>query len=257
MVDLGEVLGALISQVNKGRAQADMEIARVAEIYKESPNLSSFSVPRMVLDEAVIDLKVAVAEGPSRGVVLTPESRLKILNQIEELVKGLPNLPNLPARTKYLIDQTIHRNSEIWDFVLKRISEELSEIVPSEVEVKPKSITASAAATIQWQIVQGLLYPETERELPRLIPEILRSVQVDTPEMEKYLKSEIGKIIDEVIKAQPSPKDGLDVLVSASDLQGIPPEKITTVRLTLRESDLSWVEMEKEDGKVEKKLAQS
>ena len=242
MVSLGEVLGALISQVNKGRAQADMETLEVAEVYKDSPLLSSLSIPRMVLDEAVIDLKVSVAVGPSRGVSLTPEDRLKILDRIEKLVEDLPK--------RYRHVQTIQTDPDIWEPVLIRISDELSEIVPAEVEVKPKSVTASAATAVQRQIVQGLLHPKskaTKRSLGSF-------VQEDVPRMDGYLKSEMEKIVDDVIKTQPPPKDRLEVLVSASDLEGIPPDKITTVRLTLRESDLSWTDIEKKDGKIEKKL---
>lgn len=242
MVSLGEVLGALMSQVNKGRAQADMETLEVAEVYKESPLLSSFSIPRMVLDEAVIDLKVSVQVGPSRGVSLTPESRLKILDQIEKVVENLPR--------KYRHVQTIQRDPDIWKPVLTNISEELSEIVPAEVEVKPKSLTASATTAVQRQVVQGLLHPKS-RATKRTLTSF---VQEDVPQMQMYLKSEMEKIIDDVVKAQPPPEDRLEVLVSASDLQGIPPDKITNVRLTLKESDLSWTEIEKEDGKVEKKL---
>jgi hypothetical protein len=46
----------------------------------------------------------------------------------------------------------------------------------------------------------------------------------------------------------------LDVLVTASELQSIPPEKITTLKLTLRESDQSWTQIETEKGEIQEKL---
>ncbi|KYK28181.1 MAG: hypothetical protein HXS48_24185 [Theionarchaea archaeon] len=242
MVSLGEVLGALISQVNKGRAQADIETLKVAEVYKEEPLLSSFSIPRMVLDEVVVDLKVSVVTGPSRGVSFTPESRLKILESMEKLIDSLPK--------KYRHIHNIRRDADIWEPTRTRISGELSEIVPAEIEVKPKSVTMSATAAIQRQLVQALLHPKskaTRRSLTSF-------VQEDAPQMEKYLKSEMEKVIEEVIKSQPPPKERLEVLVSVSDLEKIPPDKITNVRLTLRESDLSWTKVETKDGKIEKKL---
>jgi hypothetical protein len=242
MADLGEVLGALISQVNKGRAQADKEIVEIAEAYKEDPCLSSFSIPRMVLDEAVLDLKVSVAVGPSRGVSFTPEGRLKILNRIEKLVEDLPK--------KYRHVQIIREDPDIWKPVLTKISEELSEIVPAEVEVKPKSVTASAVTAVLRQILQGLIHPKS-RATKRTLGSF---VQEDVPQMERFLKSEVEKTIDDVVKTQPPPKDRFEVLVSASDLKDIPSDKITTVKLTLRESDLSWADVEGEDGKIEKKL---
>lgn len=240
MVSLGEVVDALISQVGKGRAQADAETVKLAEIYKDDPLFSSFPVPRMALDEVVIDLKVAVSTGPSRGISFTRESREKVLDRIEKLVDDLPH--------RYRYVQNMPEDPAIWNPVRTKISEEVAEIIPAEVDVEPKSITVGTTAAVQRNIMQAIAHPKfkiTRKGMGSFVED-------DALRMEKYLRSEIEKIITEIVKSQPPPKERLDVLVSAADLREIPSDKITNVRLTLRESDLSWTKIETEDGIKEK-----
>jgi hypothetical protein len=176
-------------------------------------------------------------------VSFTPENRKKILDRIETLVNR-----DLPRKYRYV--QSIPKDPDVWKSIQAVISREVSEIIPAEKEVAPESITVGANSAIQRHLVQGLLHPR----LRRTKSEVGNFVQEDVPEMEKYVRSEIEKVITEVVETQPPPKDRLEVRVSASDLEGIPPDKITTVRLTLRESDLSWITAETKEGKIEKKL---
>lgn len=243
MVSLGEVAGALISQINKGRAQADMATLDVAEIYKDHPFLSSFSIPRMTLDELNIDLKVAFTAGPSSKVSLTPDSRAKMLDRVTKLIKV-----DLPAKYRYV--QSLAQDPAIWGPLNEAINKEISEIVPAEVEVKPESMTTGVTTSIQRHIVQGILHPTFK---------ITRAgagkfVEEDIPHIEEFVKGEVKKIITEIVSSQPPPKERLDVLVTVSDLQNIPTEKVTTIRLTLKEADMAWTQIETKDGKTEKKL---
>ena len=240
MVSLGEVVDALISQVGKGRAQADAETVKLAEIYKDDPLFSSFPVPRMALDEVVIDLKVAISTGPSRGISFSQEGRRKILGRIEKLVDDLPN--------RYRYVQDMPKYPGIWNPARTKISEEIAEIIPVEADVEPISITVGSAAAVQRNILQAITHPKfkiTRKGMGTFVED-------DALRMEKYLRSEIKKIVTEAVKSEPSPKERLDVLVSAADLQGIPSDKITNVKLTLRESDLSWTKIETGEGTKEK-----
>lgn len=243
MANLGEVVGAIIAQVGRGRTQADAETVEIAEIYKDDPLFSSFPVPRMTLDEVVIDLKVAVSTGPTQGISLTPQSQKEILDRVNTLVNDLPN------RYRYVQNMPAHPN--IWNPARVKIAEEITDLVPVGVAVEPKSIIVGATAAIQQNVIQGIAHPAftviTRKTMGSFVEE-------DVPRMEKYVKSELEKIVTDVVKTQPSPEERLDVLVSASDLEGIPTEKISTVRLTLRESDLSWTEIEGKEGISEKKL---
>lgn len=243
MVSLTEVTGALISQINKGRVQADMAVLDVAGIYKEHPFLSSFSIPRMTLDEVNVELKVAFAAGPSTRVSLTPESRSRVISRARKLVQE-----DLPAKYRYI--QSLAQNREIWEPLNVTVEKELSELVVAEVEVKPESAAIGVAALIQQRLMKAVLHPKftiTKAGASKFVEE-------DVPHIEEYVKDEMKKVIAEVIASQPPPKDRLDVLITAADLKEIPSERITVVKLTLRDSDLAWTQIETKDGKVEKRL---
>ncbi|MGC1121624.1 MAG: hypothetical protein WBA22_11080 [Candidatus Methanofastidiosia archaeon] len=243
MANLGEIVGAIIAQVGRGRTQADAETVEIAETYKDNPLFSSFPVPRMTLDEVVIDLKMAVSTGPTTGASLTPESQKEILKRVDTLVN------DLPRRYRYV--QNMPDNPTIWNPARAKIAEEITDLVPVGVAVDPKSIVVGATAAIQQNVVQAIAHPAFKVITRKTMGSF---VEEDVPRMEKYVKSEIDKIVTDVVTSQPPTEGRVEVLVSASDLEGIPAEKISTVRLTLRESDLSWTEIKGEKGIKEKRL---
>ena len=60
MPKLGDVLGALLSDVARARVRADLEATRIAEAYSRDPVMKHLSVPRFRLPEIVVDLPVVV-----------------------------------------------------------------------------------------------------------------------------------------------------------------------------------------------------
>ena len=60
MPKLGEVIGALLSDVARARVRADAEAMRIASAYSGDPLMKHLPVPRFRLPEVVIDLPVLV-----------------------------------------------------------------------------------------------------------------------------------------------------------------------------------------------------
>jgi len=249
MVSLGEVLGALISQIGKGRSQADMATLEVAQIYKDHPLLSSFPVPRVSLDEVVIDLKMSISAAPAPGKVLTPKAKSEMLARLERIVS---NLPSTESSLK-IICEKFPELSRVWKSAHPEIIQRLSELIPTEVEVEVKSIAQGAASIIKGHLTNTMLSPEAKVR-PTSAVDFLRKGAL---EIETRLISQVQEIISKVLEAQPLAKDRLDVLVTASDLQAIPPEKLMTLKLTLRESDQTWTQIETEKGEIKEKLIPS
>jgi hypothetical protein len=69
MPNLGEVIGALLSDVARARVRADVEAIRIANAYSGDPLLKHLPVPRFRLPEIVIDLPVLLAgvDEPSKA----------------------------------------------------------------------------------------------------------------------------------------------------------------------------------------------
>jgi hypothetical protein len=61
MPKLGDVIGALLSDVAHARVRADVEAMRIADAYSDDPLLKHLPVPRFRLPDLVIDLPVLVA----------------------------------------------------------------------------------------------------------------------------------------------------------------------------------------------------
>jgi hypothetical protein len=249
MATLGDVLGALISQIGKGRSQADMATLEIAQIYKNHPLLSSFPVPRVTLDEVVVDLKVSISSAPLQSKALSPQAKSALVVQLANLVG---NLPNTDPSLKALSDKNPEL-SRVWKSAHPEMLQRLSGFIPTDIDVEAKSIAQGAASIIRGHITNIVL---------NLTPKVRQisavdSLKTDVPEIETRLISQIQEIISNVLNAQTTTKDRLDVLVTASDLQAIPPEKLTTLKLTLRESDQTWTQIENEKGEIKEKLIPS
>jgi|GEM_PF-2627475 len=67
MAQLSDLLGGLLSEMTRARLQADLEAARVAEIYRSHPLLEEMPVPRFRLPDVTVDLPLLVDEVKPRG----------------------------------------------------------------------------------------------------------------------------------------------------------------------------------------------
>jgi hypothetical protein len=61
MPKLGEVIGAMLSDVARARVRADIEAMRIADAYSDDPLLKHLPVPRFRLPDIVIDVPVLVS----------------------------------------------------------------------------------------------------------------------------------------------------------------------------------------------------
>lgn len=67
---LGEVAGALLTQLTLAQARADEAAQRCGEGYRQHPWLARFPVPSLAIDRVEVDLRVAVVQaGPADGAL--------------------------------------------------------------------------------------------------------------------------------------------------------------------------------------------
>src|SRR5438132_458461 len=79
MPALGEYLGTLLAEITSARLQADLEAARIAQLYASHPLLQHMPVPRFRLPSVSLDLPVAVEkiDPPPPVQVLLATAQLK------------------------------------------------------------------------------------------------------------------------------------------------------------------------------------
>ena len=79
MPALSEYLGALLAEVINARLQADLESARIAQLYASHPLLQHMPIPRFRLPNVSLDLPVAVEKIDQPPATTTHPSELPAL----------------------------------------------------------------------------------------------------------------------------------------------------------------------------------
>jgi hypothetical protein len=246
MARLGDVLGALVSQIEQGRSQADLATIEIARIYKEHPLLREFPIPKFTLDEAIVDLKMIVSAISTPEYFITPQIKSQILSEIDKLLADLPDKEPSVAE----LSKESPEFSNLWQLNRKEVSQRLDGFIPSERVVEPKLVAEGAASLIIGQLTKTVLARQAKIRV-----NLARSFMAgDTLQVEKGVASQIQNILENIFKSQSNVPDRLDVLVTASELENFPLEKITNVRLTLRESDRAWTQIETDSGEIIEKI---
>ncbi|HVZ41582.1 MAG TPA: hypothetical protein VHI13_20035 [Candidatus Kapabacteria bacterium] len=240
MANLGDIVGAVISQVNRARCQADLVTVEIAQKYHQHPFLSTFPVPRFSLEEVVIDLKIAIAGTAAARHVMTSESRAMLLANLETYLAALPQTePAVAALFSRLPDL---RKS--WPAGIPALIARIAPMNPINVEVDLESLSDGIAATVRAQISAAVLASAVglARAADRKAnADLVANLNVD-------IESRIREMIAGAVTQPATSGDDLDVLVTASELQSIAPERITTLRLSLHEADRSWAHVDTADG---------
>ncbi|MCU0638019.1 MAG: hypothetical protein MUE87_05310 [Methanothrix sp.] len=246
MANLADVIGGIAGQIARGRSKADAETIEIARAYRREPLLEEFPIPRFSLDEVVIDLKLAISSTSIPKNYITSEAKASILRQINQLVSDIHT--DEKNQNKSIIKSP--EFDKVRQESLQRIMLNMSAIIPANAEVDVESLSKSAAYAIRCHISDAV-QDKTAQISARSSRTFLAR---DLPQIEARLSSQIKDIFLESMKAQPPGINDIDVQVTASQLEGIPSEKITTMRLTLREADRAWTNYETEDGKKKEKL---
>lgn len=245
MTNLNDVVGSLINQIERGRAQADMGTIEIADIYRKTPLLSNFPVPKIVLDQIVIDLKVAVGSIPASGNYLSSATRSKAIEMIGENVSDL-HLRDKSLKSMFASDPTL---TQSWINSKNDLQKKVAECLPEDGNVNLDLIAQNIGTVIRGNIIDLITTPGSKIAKSRLHKQVTESI----PEVEKRVIDNVRGTLIGLLKEQPPSSNDISVLVTASELEAIPPEKVTTLRLTFSESDRAWTKIE-DQGETKLKL---
>ncbi|MBS1913679.1 MAG: hypothetical protein JST22_16955 [Bacteroidetes bacterium] len=240
MANLGDIVGAVISQINRARCQADLVTVEIAQKYHQHPFLSAFPVPRFSLEEVVIDLKVAIAGTAAARHVMTSESRATLLANLERYLVALPQTEPAVA----VIFSRLPDLGKSWAAGIPALIARIVPMNPINVELDLESLCAGIAATVRAQLAAAVLASAvglaraTDRKANA---DLVANLNID-------IEPGIREMVTAAVTQAATSGDDLDVLVTASELQSIAPERITTLRLSLHEADRSWAHVETADG---------
>ncbi|MBI5216193.1 MAG: hypothetical protein HY960_10615 [Ignavibacteriae bacterium] len=278
MATLNNVTSALLSQMVKGCSQADLAVLEIAEMYKRHSLLVDFPIPKFSLEEVVVDLKVAFTSTPVSGKVLDETSKAEVVSRLDKYITTLveSNTALSALAKKYPDAAKAWRNNQ------SHLVQSLSDLLPVSVVFDIKQFSYSAAGKIRnffismlpLGIIIGPAKTAVDDDLPIKTPTPTKKATTTTTAtttvppgttwaenelinsggFEDKVAVQIQEIVETVLKAMPVSPDRLDVLVTASELQTIATEKITSIKLTLREADQTWSKVEMPNGETREKI---
>jgi len=244
MANLDRVLGAIISNVARGRSQGDAAVVELAKMYLADDVLKSFPIPRMSLDEVVIELRVGISAMAQPG--FTAEARQLLLERLDNTLHSLPERETAlrdvmgregaPART-------------LWQSQRASRLEAVARMLPEGSDINIERVS-SAIGTLAKESVMTVLSDQ------RIVPTASRGRESSERLATAFgsrAASEAKVALAEAVKAASQSPSNLDVLVTANELQNVPPDKVSTIRMVLRESDREWTQLES-DGKTVNRL---
>jgi len=212
MPALGDYLGALLAEVTNARLLADLETARIAQLYASHPLLQHMPVPRFRLPTVTLDLPVAV-ESFDQTPAPSPPAQLRDLRaKVDGIVAtelSQRGLHVIPSRQKAL---TLGVN-------------DLFDKLQTAGALSASDVTTAADDAVSL-VVDAIKMSSTDR------------APVD-PVVESSLRRQVGT---EFIKLQPaSPK--VQVVVNATQLKdATPPRALTRIQLTISEEGVEWTQ---------------
>jgi hypothetical protein len=217
MLSLGDYLGFLLAEITNARFQADLESARIAQLYASHPLLQHMPVPRFRLPNVVLNVPVAVEKtGQPSKIPLAGE------------------LPPLRRRVEGIIEQELNqRKLRLAPVVRKRLTNDLNGLFG---RLKAYD-TISASDVIK-----------VSDEAVAVAVEAFKAASEDPatvdPAIESALRRQFGA---EFLKLQPPPPR-VDVMVVTAQLKDIaPPQTLTRIQLTISEEGVEWTQTNPSD----------
>jgi hypothetical protein len=230
MVNLGDYLGHLLSEVTKARMQADMETLRIAEFYASDPLLKHFPVPRMRLPNLELNVPVIISE--------TPGDDDKSTSVID---------------SKTIVSET------------KRITEkELSEVLNLKLN-RTDTATLNKALSNKAITIDNLLKTRATKETiaEEMADEIIKtSKKINSFKSRDINEKKVGilraniknKLHVALINLEKEP-DRIKVIPQTSKIKEIGNiENVVTLKLSVVEDSVEWSVIDKGDDKTKKIL---
>lgn len=219
MPALSEYLGGLLAEITNARLQADLESARIAQLYASHPLLQHMPVPRFRLPNVSLDLPVAV-ERIDPPPVSTPDPAELVA--VQQRIEGI--IEQQLTQLKLLLAPILQ----------KRLTESLNRLFES-LRVA-RGISVSDAIKVSDEAAGGAI-------------EAIRAASKDPatvdPAFELSLRRQFAA---EFLKLEPPPPR-VQVLVVTAQLKEIaPPASLTRIHLTISEEGVEWTQTNPSDA---------
>lgn len=225
MINLGDYVGKLLSEISKARVQADLEALRIAELYARDPLLKNFPIPRVRLPKIEIEAPVVVTNAQEDGSVDSADD----ITDVKKLVSLSETVINKALKAKSITltkDETTTLN--------KRLNLNLSKIRPASED---KISVDSVIRTVTDEAIINL------RKINTL------TTKLDVEQFKEF-STEISNGIKEEISNFRKPLDINRIKISplTTSLKEVGNNQaITTLKMSIVEDGVEWVKLSDDD----------
>ncbi len=216
MINLGDYIGQVLSELTIARVNADLEAARVAELYSQHELLKHFPVPKIRLSEFDAELRFLILDAET-----DPKDK-KVVKRIGENFK------------RFAIEVTERRDI--------KLNENAKLKLGKMVDVRVLEIEGSTTRRFDMPSMAARMAP--------IIENVLEDSNLGKDTISE-LQAEIDNLTRDSIMNELSDKPRLKVAVTSKELKEANPDSITTISLKAIEEGLEWTQItsESEDGK--------
>lgn len=214
MLTLGKYIGAVLAEVTNARVLADLESARIAQLYASHPLLAAMPIPRFRLPNVSLDLPFAVENvaPPPTAALFASEMETLRLNIDGVIDQELTQIElKLTADSKKRLTAALNR-------LFDRIKASDSLFAFDAIETSDEAVTTALA-------VIKATTPAARGMVPSTFESSLRS-----------------QFATEFLKVQSQPSRVMVQVVASKLKELASPQLLTRIRLTISEEGVEWTQ---------------
>ena len=217
MVNLGDYIGQVLAELTIARVQADLEAARVAELYSRHELLKHFPIPKIRLSEFDVEL---------RFLILDTETEPKKNIVVKQIGKNFK---------KFTMEVVGRKNITLTANALLKLDSMTSAKVTEAEASTTRKFDLPSMATLMTPIIENVL-EDNELDI-----ETISEIQNEVDHLTR----------DSILTELSDNKPRLNVAVTSKELKEASPDTITSISLKATEEGLerSQITPESEDGK--------
>lgn len=247
MAKLKDYLGSLVKDLNEARYTADLESARIAELYAKDPILKHFSVPRMKILDTELTIPVAVDSlDESEETEYDPIDNNKVFASVYGEVKNVIETKSFNTAMSKNLRKTIY----------EKINQLEQEVKGGEDTVK--SITKFADDVADTSLHHVKKDPKERVKFNKRLKKI--DSTTDDRDKEAQLKNmlvaNMKQYLVQVVK--PAKKiiklENANITAESAKLKEHNPQNIVYIKMKVTEESMEWQTMVDDDGNVVPKL---
>lgn len=228
---LKDYLGSLVKDLNHARVIADVESAKIAEMYVEHDLLKYFSIPRMKILETELTIPVSIDD-----LETISERDYQPIDNKDFYATAYREIKNTLKVSRFS----------------RATSKTLQKSIYSEIKVLENDVKSSGN-------IKNSLKKFSERVSKSSISTVVNEPElanIDKGKAEKELAADLSKYLEPKIKPREvtGSIENSNVTVESDKLKDKRPESLLYIKMKIKEESMEWQTLEDAEGKVVRKL---